>query len=231
VNAPRPAKPEPTEMKKTFLKKTAVPCALLAAGLGLFLQAGCSIIPPPQADPTHYYVLTGPAFADPGPARAPGALRIGLRRVETAPYLGGKSMIVRTAANEIAYEDYARWAEPPAEGIRRLVTARLQSSPKVARVYQEPFPFDEKRDYDVGVTVLRCEGGRAAGGAASADFACTIEITEAKPGGAVVLRKTFTAPEAEWDGENFGRLAQLLSADVAALGDEIADALPAPEGK
>ena len=55
----------------------------------------------------------------------------------------------------------------------------------------------------------------------------TIEVTESKPGGAVVVRKTFVAPQTEWDGKDFGKLAQLLSDSVAALGDEIVGSLPA----
>ncbi|MFA6286634.1 MAG: ABC-type transport auxiliary lipoprotein family protein [Opitutaceae bacterium] len=214
-------------MKSLFLKKLVALGALLAAGFGLLSQTACSFFPAPQADPTHYYVLTGPTFADPGPARADGALRIGLRRVEVVPYLNGKAMIVRNTSNEIAYQDYARWAELPAAGIERLVMARLQSSPRVGRVYLQPFPFDEKRDYDVGVSVLRCEGERKADGTMAVGFSCTVEVTEGKPGGAVVMRKVFTAPQAAWDGKDFGKLAQLLGDAVASLGEEIVGALPA----
>lgn len=214
-------------MNLSFFKKTVRPGALLCVGLAIFLFAGCSIFPTPQADPTHYYVLTAPAFADPGPARAENALRVGLRRVEVVPYLGGKAMIVRTAANEIAYEEYARWAELPAAGIERLLTARLQSSPKVGRVYLQPFPFDGPRDYDVGVSVLRCEGERKADGKTAVSFVCTVEVTEAKAGGTVILRKTFTAQAAAWDGKDFGKLALLLSDAASALGEEIVGALPA----
>ena len=213
-------------MNFSLFKKSAAFRALLCSGLGLLLLSGCSIFPTPQADPTHYYVLTAPSFADPGPARSETALRIGLRRVEVVPYLAGKAMIVRNAANEITYQDYSRWAELPAAGIERLVTARLQSSPKVGRVYLQPFPFDEKRDYDVGVSVLRCEGERRADGKMVVSFVCTVEVTEARPGGSVVLRKTFTAPEAAWDGKDFSKLAQLLSDATAALGEEIVGALP-----
>lgn len=214
-------------MKPSPFKKPRVLGALLFVGLGLLGQTGCSFLPAPQADPTHYYVLAGPAFADPGPARSEDALRVGLRRIDVVPYLGGKAMIVRNSANEITYQDYARWAEPPASGIERIVMARLQSSPKIGRVYLQPFPFDEKRDYDVGASVLRCEGEHKADGSLAVGFVCTVEVTEAKPGGAVVMRKTFIAPQAAWDGKDFGKLAQLLGDAVAALGEEIIGALPA----
>ena len=214
-------------MNASLFKKIAGLGVLFSAGVGLMMQTGCSLLPEPKSDPTHYYVLTGPSFADPGPARAEGALRVGLRRVDVVPYLNGKAMIVRNATNEIAYQDFARWAELPAAGIERLVMARLQGSPRVGRVYLQPFPFDEKRDYDVGVSVLRCEGERKPDGKMGVGFVCTVEVTEAKPGGSVVMRKTFTAPQAAWDGKDFGKLAQLLGEAVAALGEEIVGALPA----
>ena len=58
------------------------------AALGLSLAvAGCNLIPPPDPDPTRYYVLTSPA-PEPAVTRvAQGSVRIGLRAVELAPYL------------------------------------------------------------------------------------------------------------------------------------------------
>ena len=52
-------------------------------------------------------------------------------------------------------------------------------------------------------------------------------ISTPSPGARVVAHRLFVAPAAEWDGSNYGRLAALLSEDVAALGREIAEALPA----
>jgi hypothetical protein len=42
-----------------------------------------------------------------------------------------------------------------------------------------------------------------------------------------VARKLFTAPAGAWDGRDFGRLANLLSADISALGQEIVADIPA----
>ena len=55
----------------------------------------------------------------------------------------------------------------------------------------------------------------------------TTTLRTAREGGAVVLRKTFAAPEAAWDGKDFGKLALLLSDAASALGEEIVGALPA----
>jgi len=196
---------------------------LLTLGVGL---AGCGgLIPPPQADPTHYYVLTGPPLAD-SDAVATGRLRLGLKAVELAAYLKSPGLIVRQGTNELMLQDYARWGEPLDAGIARILRERLRTAAAVARVYPQPFPLDADRDYDVAVSVWRCEGGTAAGRRV-AQFAATIEITTTGMNARVVARRTFVAPPASWDGRDFAQLAALLSAEVDALGQEVVAALPA----
>jgi hypothetical protein len=189
---------------------------LLALSLAL---TGCSgLFPAAQTDPTRYYVLTGPVAAP----SAPGALRVGVRRVELAAYLKSPDLIVRRGANELVLQDYARWGETIDAGVSRLLQASLAAAPGVGRVYVQPFPLDQDRDCDVAVTILRCEGGTDS----LAHFAATVEITHPSDG-KLLARFAFAAPDAAWDGHDFGRLAALLSDDVAALGREIAAALPA----
>jgi uncharacterized lipoprotein YmbA len=153
--------------------------------------------------------------------------------VQIAPYLDAKSMIVRRGDNEIDYRDYARWAEPLANGINRMLVARLHVSDRVARVFPQPYPFDVTRDVDVSVSVLRCEGRVLPDGKAVASFMCAVEIVRVgdKPGaiggGEVLLRKVFEAPETEWREGDYAALAAILSDDVAKLADTIIAALPA----
>jgi uncharacterized protein len=187
--------------------------------------AGCSLVPPPATDPTRYYVLTGAGAETERPAKTGGALVLGLKRIDIAPYLNGKDMVVREGGNEIAYQSFARWAEPLATSMGRTLSGRLARAGNVSRVYAQPFSFEVERDYDVSIRVFRCEGERK-DGKAFASFSALVEVTEAKPAGAIILRKVFTAPEAEWDGRNFSALALALSESVAALGDEVIAALP-----
>jgi uncharacterized lipoprotein YmbA len=135
-------------------------------------------------------------------------------------------MVVRQAGNEITYQSFARWAEPLTTSMSRALAGSLAHSDKVSRVYSQPFPFDVERDYDVNVRVLRCEGEKTAGGKTVASFSALVEVTRAKAGGELVLRKEFTASEAAWDGKDFGKLATALSEGVAALGADVAAALP-----
>jgi len=208
----------------SVFRRLSVPCVLASAVLA---WSGCSLLPAPKSDPTRYYVLTGQSLELAQPAKAEGGLVLGVKRIEIAAYLNGKDMVVRAAGNEIAYQSFARWAEPLTVSISRAISGRLASADKVARVYPQPFPFEVERDYDVAIRVFRCEGERKTDGATVASFSALVEVTEAKTGGAVVMRKVFVAPPVRWDGRDFGALAAALSEDVSALGAEVAAALPA----
>ena len=197
--------------------------ACTALGLGF---AGCNIIPAPTADATRYYVLAGPVLGEAGMQPISGALRLGLRNVELAPYLKKGSLVVRTGANEVNFPNDARWAEPLDQEITHTLRAQLLAAPTVGRVFTQPFPFDEGRDFDVSVRVLQCEGMQSAGAKASAQFAATVEISHGGAAGKIVARKRFVAPDGTWDGKDYAQLAAQLSAAVAALAQEVVATLP-----
>jgi hypothetical protein len=194
--------------------------------LGLF--GGCNVVPPAQDDPTQYFVLSDAVSPDAvvAPA-AQGGLRIGLRTVRVESYLKNRPMVVRTAANAVTFEDYRRWAEPVDAAIGRVLRTRLVVAPGVAQVYTEPFPFDQARDFDVSIDVIRFEGALAAPGKYVASEQAMIEISTPGANSRVVARKLFVAPEQAWDGKDFDQLAALLTGDVADLGQEILSSLPA----
>jgi len=196
---------------------------LVAALLG---ATGCSIVPEASQDPTRYYVLTGPGYRQ-GANAERGTLRLGLKAVELSPYLRKGSLVVRKGSNELVYNDYARWAEPLEAGISRAMRAQLMASAAVERVFVYPFPFDQPRDYDVAVNVIRCEGAKGGGEGATARFAAVVEITTAgENGGQVVSRKVFHAPDTAWNGHDYGALAEALSAGVGALCEDLVASLP-----
>ncbi len=192
--------------------------------------AGCSLLPTPQKDPTRFYVLTGPTATELNTGYKKGHLRVGVRSVTVAPYLDGKTMIVRRGPNEIDYRDYARWAEPLATGINRMLVARLHLSDRVQRVFPQPFPFDTTRDVDLHVSVLRCEGLVKADGTASVGFLCGIELVRAGEqagAGEVLLREVYEAPQTPWREGDYAELARRLSEEVARVADRVLAALPA----
>lgn len=191
--------------------------------------AGCTLFPEPRTDPTRHYVLTGPEALPSEAARAGASLLVGLRKVRVAPYLDGKTMIVRLGENEIDYRDYARWAEPLSVGVSRLVQARLLASDRVARVLPQPFPFDVKRDVDVEITILRAEALVRPDGTRVVSLSCALQIQRAPDGpgaGEVLHRETFVATEIPWIEGDYAGLARGLSAAVAQLAERITAALP-----
>ncbi len=203
--------------------------AAILGGLGAaaLFTAGCNLIPAPTPDPTRYYVLTGPAPGAAGAQPVTGALRLGLKKVELASYLKKGSLVVRAGENEVRFPAEARWGDPLETEILNSLRGQLLAAPTVGRVFVQPFPFDEPRDYDVSVRVIRCEGVEPAGGGQSTvQFAATIEVTRGGAVGEIVARQRFVAPEAPWDGKDYGRLAAELSGAVAALGREVVAALP-----
>jgi uncharacterized lipoprotein YmbA len=205
----------------------------LVSGLVLassVFQAGCSFLPKPKQDPTRYFVLTGPTTEAANRGLAKGELKVGVRSVTIAPYLDGKAMIVRRGDNEIDYIEYARWAEPLANGVNRMLVARLHVSDQVKRVLSQPFPFDVVRDVDVAINVLRCEGRVWPDGRATVDFRCDLEVIRVagkeSVGGEVLLRQVFEAKNVEWKEGDYAGLAKGLSSAVEQLAETIVSALP-----
>ncbi|MEY4489771.1 MAG: hypothetical protein RIQ79_2279 [Verrucomicrobiota bacterium] len=217
-----------TKTKRTVAhRKLAGLASSVLAMAAMACLAGCSVFPKPQADPTRFYVLTGPSIPAVAATMPAGTLRVGLQTVRTAPYLDGKSMIVRRGDNEIDYRDFARWAEPLSTGVGRMLGAQLLASGQVGRVYPYPFPLEVTRDVDVTLSVLRCEGVVKPDGTAAASFVCIVEVTDARADGSVRMRRLFNAPETAWKEGDYSALARQLSDAIAQLSVEVLAALPA----
>ncbi len=212
-------------MKKpgTYFSKHAV---FLGVALAALLVSGCKVIPDATVDPTRYYVLNSPAAVDPVVASPVGKYQIGLRPVELPGYLHNqKSIVVRLGVNEVRFQHFSCWAEPLDAGVNRVLKDRLRTTDAISGVSTYPFSVDVRRDYDVVVRVLNCEG-LVRGGASVVRFAAAYDIIASGAGNQVVVRRTFNAPDQPWDGVSFGALAQLLSDAVAKLSDDIAANLP-----
>jgi len=199
----------------------------LGATTALLAFAGCKIIPDASVDPTRYYVLNGPATADLAVTHPTGPHQIGLRPVELPGYLRNhKDMVVRTGANELHFQEFALWAEPLEAGINRVLKERLLSTDAIGGVITYPFSVDIRRDYDVVVRVLNCEGLKTGDTTHVARFTAAYDLIATGTSGQVVVRRTFTAPDQAWNGTDYAALAHLLSEATAKLSEDIAANLP-----
>lgn len=201
--------------------------ALLCAAATILALAGCKIIPDASIDATRYFVLNGPTTTLVASAHPTGTHQIGLRPVELPGYLRNhKDMVVRTGANELRFQEFALWAEPLEAGINRALKENLLATDKIGGVTTYPFSIDIRRDYDVVVRILNCEGLKTSDTTHVARFAAAYDIIASGASGQVVVRRTFTAPDLAWNGTDFAALARLLSEATAKLSEDIAANLP-----
>jgi len=192
-------------------------CALTSAVL-----SGCSFLQP-HADPTRFYVLTGPgASSELAGAGECKRWRVGLRPVEVPGYLQGKAMVVRSGVNEIQFADFDRWAEPLDQGISRVMKEMLSSMATVTLNSHG----DDTLNYEVTIRLLACEGVRAEQGTGTIRFVVAWEVRSVGTAATVAKRGVFTAAPVAWDGKDYGQLAQRLSAAIAGAGQAVAAALP-----
>jgi uncharacterized lipoprotein YmbA len=99
--------------------RAAILTALAAA------LAGCLNLKPRER-PVRHFVLTpmDPAPVSAAPAAALG-FSVGLAPVGVPGYVRGSSLAVRTAANELRYDELWQWAERLEDGIPRVVAVNL----------------------------------------------------------------------------------------------------------
>ena len=206
---------------------------LLLGAIASFAFEGCALLRP-HADPTRFYVLTVPsAPLKPAVGGEFKRWRVGLRPLEVESYLRTKFIVVRTGTNEIHFADFDRWAEPLDQGISRVLKETLGSAQNVESVALNSHG-DDSLDFEVTVQILACHGMRAATGRSSIRFAATWEVRTIGTNSTVIKHGGFSAPAADWDGNNYSQLATQLSAAVAAAGKTLAADLPmeaSPSGK
>ena len=204
------------------------PFLRLCAALGLSVLAGCNL-PTAQPDPTRFYLLSAAGTA---PAATPAeagdrAATLGLCRIELPAYLRSPAVVLRPGGTEVVRVREARWAESLEQGIARLLRETLLAQPGVRSVVAYPAPQAVPPQYEIAVRVLACEGvAGSAGRRARFAAAWEIRVPAAGAGAAPVAAGTFEHAAAEWAEGDYAALTAKLGEAVAALGGELAAALP-----
>ncbi len=206
------------------------PRLALLSGLALALcVTGCTSLFKAKPDLTRFYLLSAPAAAaahEPGP-EVRRAASIGIRRIELPAYLRTPAVILRPGGTEMRAAADARWGEPLDLGIARVLRETLQAQPGVRSVIVYPAPQMPLPAYELAVHVLACEGvTEGAGGQARFTAAWELRSTSAAADAAVLASGVFAGPAGTWDSGDYGALTSRLGEAVAALGREVAAALP-----
>lgn len=184
----------------------------MAAALGL-LAAGCVLKSSP---PARLYVLD--AVAPPGPA-ASGAPRsvVGVLRVTVPDWIERPEITSRAAGGRIAPDDLARWGEPVARGMQRVLTENLAALLPDRLVVRAP----TRRALDQRLEVEVSEAARQADGSVLVEARWAVFAAD----GTTLLQRRSShraGPAADAAG-----IARGLSEALGALSGEIAEALRA----
>jgi hypothetical protein len=134
----------------------------LAAIATLITAQGCFSLSRPTAPLEEYVLGAGAGSASavtpaPTAARGAGAVSVGLRRLDLAPYLATTAIVVRRGSR-IETSGFRRWAEDPNAGILRAVAGALSAAPTILAVDVAPWAVRVPHDYLVQLHVANLEG-------------------------------------------------------------------------
>ncbi len=193
------------------MRKRLVPIVILSllAALGV----GCA------SPPSHFYTLN-PAAA-PGTAAASYSVAVG--PVSVPPAVDRPQIVVRLGPNQVAIDDYNRWASPLPNDIGRVVAQNLVSLLGTPLVTVFPQSASSGASYRVGIDVLLFES--APGEAATLDAVWTVRST--KDGQSRSGRTTRREPMPD---RSYAALAAGHSRALGRLSGEVAGAIRALEG-
>jgi uncharacterized lipoprotein YmbA len=101
----------------------------------ILLSTGCFGTSPPS----RFFVLSpSPAGASAVPSTGPdGAL--GIMPTRVAAYLDGPQIVIFQGNNEVALDEYNRWAEPISAGVSRVIAQNLSALLPTWRVLPQPW--------------------------------------------------------------------------------------------
>jgi uncharacterized protein len=190
--------------------------ALAIAAVLAAVTAGCS------SSPARFYTLSATA----APATAPSRLSVAVGPVSIPASIDRPQIVVSTSANQVALDDYNRWASPLQDDIARVVAENLVALLGTPRVTRFPQSSNGEAEYRVQIEVRNFES--VPGKSASLDAVWTVRrIKDAK----TETGRTSAREKVE-DG-SFDALAAAHSRALAALSQDIADTLrkmerPAP---
>ncbi len=190
--------------------------ALAVAGAFAAFAAGCS------TSPARFYTLSATA----APGAAPSKVSVAVGPVSIPASVDRPQIVVSTSANQVALDDFNRWASPLQDDIARVVAENLVALLGPPRVTRFPQLASGDAEYRVQIEVRNFES--VPGKSASLDAVWTVRRTrDAK------TDTGRTSAREKVDDNGFDALAAAHSRAMAALSRDIAEAVrrmerPAP---
>jgi hypothetical protein len=212
-----------------MMTRTTAPTAatIRLIGIGALLSvAGCFSLARPTP-PLEEYVLGSGARAEAAArSRDTGAVTVGLRRLDLAPYLATTAIVVRRGSR-IETSGFRRWAEEPSAGIMRAVAVSLRASPAILAVDIAPWQVRAPHDYLVQLHITRLEGVApedVTTAAGTVHVMASWEIIRAQDG-TLVARGETDRREAGWQVGDYHGLVQRIDNGLSGLASDVAACL------
>lgn len=187
------------------------PLAALATLGVAALATGCGSTPP-----SRFYTLSGTAT----PTATASNVSVVVGPVSVPATVDRPQIVLTTGANQVALDEFNRWASPLQNNISRVVAANLVALLGAPRVSLSPQTLSAGADFRVVIEVQRFDS--TLGESANLDAVWTVRRT--KDGKAETGRTTVreTVPQKSYDG-----LVAAHSRAVGRLSQDIADAVRA----
>jgi uncharacterized protein len=176
----------------------------------ILLLAGCAGSPP-----SSFYALSATAAPSATTSATPYGVSVG--PVVVPETVDRPQLVLQLSANQIALDEFHRWAEPLASGIARTVAENLRRLLDTGYVVAAPAAAGGRPEYRVTLNVLRFES--ELGNRAAIDVLWTIEGAS---GNALRSGRTETTVPA---GSGYDALVAAHSKALARVSEDIAAAL------
>ena len=186
----------------------------VVASLAL-LSSGCLV---GRSREARTFVLDPLAARGAAPPAAEPAAVVGVAKVTVPGWLDRPQVTARGPAGEILTDDFARWGEPIAKGVQRVLAENLAALLPDRRVVTTPFATGEAIDHRLEVTLV--EAARQSDG--SVLLEARWDVLGA--GGDVLLRRR-SSHRAEGGAPGAAGAVAGASEALAALSREIAEAV------
>jgi uncharacterized lipoprotein YmbA len=206
--------------------RARVAILLAAAVAGSVLLPACVLKHSKNAE---VFVLEPAAARDaPAPADVPVSV-VGVMKVTVPGWIDRPQIVTRSEGSQIVLDEFARWGEPVARAIQRVVAENLAALLPDRRVLQAPFPPAEPVDYRIEIAVT--ELARRADGQVRLD--ATWAVLGRRSGILHQRRSSHAVPVAAPGAPG---VAAGMNEALLALSHDIAGVLttlptPAPEGE
>jgi uncharacterized lipoprotein YmbA len=183
--------------------------------LALTTMIGCS-----ASQPTQFYTLSGVNSAsEPVDGKS---MRLGVGPVYLPAYLDRPQVVTRNGANQMAVAEFEQWAEPLETTVQRVLTENLSQRLATDRVATLPARRDVPLDHQVEVEVTRFDADETGQVVLDARW----RIFDGR-GDRLLHRGRSQTEERVAEAGDYEQIAAAMSRCLAAMSEEIADALVA----